>query len=92
MSLSTVIVAFNSQTLRKYEPKGVVSTEEKRIVKDPVCGMELEPEMAYSKIEYEGRVVYFCSKSCEEKFGRNPEKYLSKIKEELSKHEHSITK
>ncbi|MEM3641349.1 MAG: copper-translocating P-type ATPase, partial [Candidatus Bathyarchaeia archaeon] len=40
MSLSTVIVAFNSQTLRKYEPKGVKFVEEKRLVTDPVCGMQ----------------------------------------------------
>ena len=34
MSLSTVIVAFNSQTLRKYEPEAVAFTE-KSITTDP---------------------------------------------------------
>jgi Cu2+-exporting ATPase len=79
MSLSTVIVALNSQTLRKYEPKGVEFKEEKRTVKDPVCGMELEPEMAYSKTEYAGSTFFFCSKQCEEEFKKNPEKYASKL-------------
>jgi Cu2+-exporting ATPase len=79
MSLSTVIVALNAQTLRKYELKGVQFMEKKQLVKDPVCGMMIEPETAYSKIEYEGRKVYFCSKHCEEEFKRNPKKYKSKI-------------
>jgi Cu2+-exporting ATPase len=88
MSMSTVIVALNSQTLRKYEPKGVEFREERRVVKDPVCGMELEPEMAYSKTEYAGSIFYFCSKQCEEEFKKNPEKYASKIRKESEKHEH----
>ena len=88
MSLSTVIVALNSQTLRKYEPKGVEPKEEKRTVKDPVCGMELEPEMAYSKTEYAGNTFYFCSKQCEEEFKKNPEKYASKLGKEPETHEH----
>jgi YHS domain-containing protein len=86
MSLSTVIVALNSQTLRKYEPAGVEYKEEKRTVKDPVCGMELEPEMAYSKIEYAGKTAYFCSKKCEEEFNKNPERYIAKLKEEMKEH------
>ena len=80
MSLSTVIVALNAQTLRKYEPKGVESMVKKELVTDPVCGMKIELETAYSKIEYEGRVVYFCSKHCEEEFKKKPRKYLSKMK------------
>jgi len=85
MSLSTVIVAFNSQTLRKYEPKGVEFMEEKHLVTDPVCGMQIEPVAAYSKLEYEGRTAYFCSKHCEEEFKKNPKKYLSRLKKELGK-------
>jgi Cu2+-exporting ATPase len=81
MSLSTIIVALNAQTLRKYEPKGVkLMAEKKQLVTDPVCGMKIESETAYSKIDYEGRAVYFCSKHCEEEFKKNPKKYVSKIK------------
>jgi Cu2+-exporting ATPase len=88
MSLSTVIVAFNSQTLRKYEPKGVAFKEEVSVtVKDPVCGMEIEPATAYGKTEYEGKTFYFCSKHCSDEFNKNPEKYASK-KHETQKHKH----
>ncbi|MCP8306956.1 MAG: copper-translocating P-type ATPase [archaeon] len=89
MSLSTAIVAFNSQTLRKYEPKVAEFVEKKHMTTDPVCGMKVEPEKAYSKMEYEGYVIYFCSEDCEEEFKKNPERYLSKMKkEEPKKHEH----
>jgi Cu2+-exporting ATPase len=76
MSLSTVIVAMNSQTLRRYEPEEVRIVAKKRLVTDPVCGMKIDPDTAYSKIEHEGRLVYFCSKMCEEEFRKNPKKYM----------------
>jgi Cu2+-exporting ATPase len=79
MSLSTVIVALNAQTLRKYEPKGVQIMEKKQLVTDPVCGMKIEPETAYSKTEHEGHTIYFCSKHCEEEFKKNPKKFMQKI-------------
>lgn len=82
MSLSTVIVAINSQTLRKYEPKVPEFVEKKHVTADPVCGMTVDPEEAYSKVEHEGYVFYFCSRKCEEEFKKNPEKYLSKMKKE----------
>ncbi len=86
MSLSTVIVALNSQTLRKYAPEGVEFKKEVPVtVKDPVCGMEIEPATAYGKTEYSGRTFYFCSKHCAEEFNKNPKKYASK---EPEKHEH----
>ena len=89
MSLSTVIVAFNSQTLRKYEPKGVEFVEKKHMTIDPVCGMKVQPENAYSKVEHKGLIIYFCSKNCENEFKKNPKKYLSKMeKQEPRKHEH----
>ena len=73
MSLSTVIVALNTQTLRKYEPEE--TRRMRRTVTDPVCGMKIDPETAYSRLEYQGKTIYFCSRHCEEEFRRNPEKY-----------------
>ena len=76
MSLSTVIVALNTQTLRKYEPGEVKALAKKRLVTDPICGMKIDPETAFSKVEHEGQTVYFCSKACEEEFKKSPKKYL----------------
>ncbi len=88
MSLSTVIVAFNSQTLRKYEPEASGFIEERTLITDPVCGMQIDPVSAAGKVEAEGTVVYFCSEHCREEFEKNPEKYLPKIRKQARKHEH----
>ncbi|MEM2980096.1 MAG: copper-translocating P-type ATPase [Thermoproteota archaeon] len=80
MSLSTIIVALNSQTLRKYEPRIMGFKEKKHVATDPVCGMTVSPEDAYSKLEHGEYVIYFCSKHCEEEFNRNMQKYLSKLR------------
>jgi Cu2+-exporting ATPase len=75
MSLSTVIVAFNSQTLRKYEPEEVEFMVEKHVAKDPVCGMEVNEQTAEHKATYKGKTYYFCSAGCKEAFEANPRKY-----------------
>jgi YHS domain-containing protein len=84
MSLSTIIVAINTQTLRQYEPQIAEFKEKKHITTDPVCGMPVDPEKAYSKIEHEEYVLYFCSKQCEEAFQMNPAQFLAKLKTETS--------
>ena len=45
--------------------------------KDPVCGMTVAPEKAAGKVEHAGKTYYFCSKSCAERFSREPEKFLA---------------
>ena len=74
MSLSTIIVAFNSQTLRKYEPKGAEFMAAQPLLKDPVCGMEVDQSTEH-KADYDGKTYYFCSAGCKEKFESNPQKY-----------------
>lgn len=44
--------------------------------KDPVCGMTVAPSMAAGKSEFRNATYYFCSKSCKERFDRNPESYV----------------
>jgi len=38
------------------------------MVKDPICGMEIEKSKSYSKLDLNGKEYLFCSKSCEEQF------------------------
>ncbi len=45
-------------------------------MKDPVCGMDVDPGKAAGQKELEGEVYHFCSKNCLEKFTADPEKYL----------------
>ncbi len=81
MSLSTVIVAVNSQTLRRYEPKVTEVIEKIHVTTDPVCGMAVTPEDAYSHVEHENYVLYFCSEKCATAFQEHPDRYLSQIKD-----------
>jgi YHS domain-containing protein len=36
-------------------------------IKDPVCGMEIDPEAAFTVREHMGRNFYFCSEGIEER-------------------------
>jgi P-type Cu+ transporter len=45
--------------------------------KDPVCGMTVELLKAPGKVERNGRVYYFCSQGCVERFEQDPEKFLA---------------
>jgi Cu+-exporting ATPase len=46
-------------------------------VKDPVCGMMVDPARAAAKFDYNGATYYFCSPRCLERFKAEPEKYLA---------------
>jgi Cu+-exporting ATPase len=41
-------------------------------VKDPVCGMEIDPATAAASEEYEGTTYYFCSQGCHDSFIAEP--------------------
>ena len=45
-------------------------------VKDPVCGMMVDPQKAVGKVEYSGKAYHFCSIHCAERFSKEPEKFL----------------
>ncbi len=46
-------------------------------VKDPVCGMDVDPHRTQHRAEHAGRTYYFCSAGCRSKFLAAPERYLS---------------
>jgi P-type Cu+ transporter len=46
-------------------------------VKDPVCGMNVEPSTARHKLDHAGKTYYFCCAPCLEKFRARPEDYLA---------------
>lgn len=45
-------------------------------VKDPVCGMPVEPRTAKYHSQFGGKTCYFCSSGCQSKFDATPEHYL----------------
>ena len=46
-------------------------------VKDPVCGMDIDPAKGAGKSEHAGKTYYFCSPGCKEKFDKDPKKYAA---------------
>jgi len=47
-------------------------------VRDPVCGMLVDPHTTQHRHQHEGRTYYFCSGGCRSKFAAEPTKYLTK--------------
>ena len=45
-------------------------------VKDPVCGMWVDPHTTKHRAEHNGQPYYFCSAGCREKFLADPLRYL----------------
>src|SRR5262245_61403433 len=56
---------------------GEAGDRPKEGVRDPVCGMTVDPHTAKHRFTYEGRPYYFCSARCREKFAADPRQYLS---------------
>jgi len=46
-------------------------------VKDPVCGMTVDPQNAAGFYEYKGQTYFFCSVGCRERFKADPERFLN---------------
>ena len=46
-------------------------------MKDPVCGMEVQPDSAAASETHAGQTYYFCCKGCAAKFRAEPAKYLA---------------
>lgn len=80
--VTTLIAAFglsvdakcNGNCCRRMDGE-TVATNAAAKVKDPVCGMEVDPAKA-EKLEYQGKTYYFCSKSCKDEFAKNPSQYI----------------
>jgi Cu+-exporting ATPase len=45
-------------------------------VRDPVCGMTVDPASSRHRFEYDGQTFHFCSAGCREKFAADPAHYL----------------
>ena len=49
-------------------------------VKDPVCGMTVDPATSKHHFTHHGETFHFCSAGCRTKFAADPAKYLAKEK------------
>ncbi|WP_079989557.1 YHS domain-containing protein [Candidatus Protochlamydia phocaeensis] len=46
--------------------------------KDPVCGMQVDPNQTQYKTDYQGKHYAFCCQQCLAKFKQNPTQYSHK--------------
>jgi Cu+-exporting ATPase len=63
--------------MKQDEPVGTGENARPAGEVDPVCGMRVDPGRAAGKVEYSGRIYYFCNPSCANRFQDNPGKYLT---------------
>jgi Cu+-exporting ATPase len=49
----------------------------KAVVRDPVCGMIVDPAAGKPTAEHDGHLYHFCSQGCRTKFVAGPEKFLT---------------
>ncbi len=45
------------------------------MLKDPVCGMEVDETKAAATSLFQGTTYYFCTQACKNAFDKAPEKY-----------------
>jgi Cu+-exporting ATPase len=53
---------------------------DKATVRDPVCGMAVDPATSLHRFEYRDETYHFCSAGCRTKFAADPKAYLDKSK------------
>jgi P-type Cu+ transporter len=46
-------------------------------VRDPVCGMEINPADAAASAQHDGQTYHFCSLGCHEAFVKDPGRYIT---------------
>jgi Cu+-exporting ATPase len=46
------------------------------VVRDPACGMTVDPATSKYRLEHAGHIHHFCSAGCKAKFSADPEHYL----------------
>ncbi|TPJ27608.1 heavy metal translocating P-type ATPase [Mesorhizobium sp. B2-7-2] len=54
-----------------------VAPDTEAVIRDPVCGMTVDPAAGKPTAEHGGRTFHFCSERCRTKFQAEPETYLS---------------
>ena len=49
------------------------------VVRDPVCGMTVDPAAGKPEVEHGGHSYHFCSEGCRDKFVKAPQEFLTAI-------------
>ncbi|HEY8336083.1 MAG TPA: heavy metal translocating P-type ATPase [Tardiphaga sp.] len=57
---------------------GAHHSDGRTTVRDPVCGMTVDPAASKHRFDYRGETYHFCSAGCRTKFAASPQQYLDK--------------
>jgi Cu+-exporting ATPase len=60
----------------------------REMMRDPVCGMEIDSQRSNWVTEYGGETYYFCSEGCMKAFNTHPSEYINRSPGVLSSHGH----
>ena len=83
LMLSAALIIATPAVAQKPDTKEPTAAAGKKTqVKDPVCGMMIDPATAAGKAQYKGKTYYFCSREEKAQFDKSPQTY---IKAEASK-------
>ncbi len=63
--------------MRGTQPPDKLEKEVVIMVKDLVCGMDIDEKTAAATSEYKGTTYYFCAPGCKKAFDAEPEKYIT---------------
>ncbi|TDR33616.1 heavy metal translocating P-type ATPase [Aquamicrobium defluvii] len=56
---------------------GAAAAKAGTVVRDPVCGMTVDPEAGKPSLVHEGHTYHFCCESCRTKFAADPDAYIT---------------
>ncbi len=71
----------DSESRMKMAAAGMYGKTDGQAVKDPVCGMEVDPKNSKGAglfLEHGGKTYYFCMTECKQQFIKNPGSYVEK--------------
>ncbi len=66
----------NQSAPHDHSHHGHAHPEQAQALKDPVCGMTVDPHTAKYHAEHDGQTYHFCSARCHDKFSADPAAYL----------------
>jgi Cu+-exporting ATPase len=75
--------------LKTYWSSTLIGKEFKcHMVKDPVCGMDVDPNKTSLSSVYQGQNYYFCSSGCKKAFDKDPHKFVGNNEGSHTAHHH----
>src|SRR3546814_2793893 len=72
-------VSMESHTAREGDDMNEATTVTRTQVRDPICGMDVDPATAAYRVEHDGMTYYFCGARCAETFQRRSEEHTSEL-------------